>query len=342
MAQLTKRQLEFLEKHDISLGAVFDASGMSRREYRPVMKALGKDVAIGVRPCASAGHTMRTRTGHCVVCDPAVLAYQRRWRTKAFIYVAGSRSLKAVKVGLTSHVENRMFSLKYLCYAGADDWTLLGWVETENAGLREYKAQKLLSRFASPQSYSRNGQIVDCLETFACDAAQALDAVRSSAMPILSEWTNKKSFRHYLFRPVAGGRFVRRHGKRESAPAKPLAKAKPKSQPQVSEAKLNGPIRGGSKASTTKEIRPSTNNVHSQASRRRAAASATQTVFTRVSATHAESRSDAAGKAYFRGFTARCPACGRVNRIRAADADRKPICGHSECQASLVGTPSRH
>jgi len=188
------------------------------------MEALGKVVAIGVTPCAKGAHKMRTRSGHCVFCNPPSLEYQERWSRHAFVYVAGSLSLKVVKIGFATDVRNRISSLNSLRYADANDWKLIYWAETKNAGRNEYEAHKILAKYASPQKYSREGRYIDCLETFSCDAHTALNAVKKTAA-VISEWTDERTINDYLFQAKTGSSFVRKTGERTIAPAKPLIKS---------------------------------------------------------------------------------------------------------------------
>ena len=69
MTELTEEQLAYLQNHKVSLGSVFDATGLGRKDYSAKMKALGKAVAYGVTPCKKAGHTLRSRSGGCIQCS---------------------------------------------------------------------------------------------------------------------------------------------------------------------------------------------------------------------------------------------------------------------------------
>lgn len=118
MTELTKEQTTFLTKHNTAVGSVFDATGLGKNDYRKLMKDLGKTVAIGVTPCKKGNHAMRTRSGHCIQCNPASLAFQKRHSMNGYVYIAGSLELSVIKVGLASDVEERMKSLNRLNYAG--------------------------------------------------------------------------------------------------------------------------------------------------------------------------------------------------------------------------------
>lgn len=67
---MDKALLNFLNRHRISFSAVFDATDMRPKDFKPLMKALGKTIAIGVRPCKAAGHRIRDRHNHCLPCQP--------------------------------------------------------------------------------------------------------------------------------------------------------------------------------------------------------------------------------------------------------------------------------
>jgi len=102
MAQLTKEQLDFLKSQGVPLSKVFDATGMGPSKYSTVMKDLGMVVAYGVTPCGKAGHRLKTRSGHCVQCKTANLAFQARFDDPGEVYVARSAKQNILKVGTSS------------------------------------------------------------------------------------------------------------------------------------------------------------------------------------------------------------------------------------------------
>lgn len=179
MTKLTKNQISFLERHKISLGSVFDATGLSRNDYRKEMKELEKVVAIGVTKCKKKGHQIRTRSGHCAQCNPASLAFQARNTALAYVYIGGSLNLKLIKVGMSKDVQSRFTSLNDLGYGGVSDWTCLYWKNTINAGEIEFHTHASLNKYAAPTTYKRFGKIVNCLETFSCDAKFAIKEIEN-------------------------------------------------------------------------------------------------------------------------------------------------------------------
>lgn len=209
MSDLTIEQREFLNSQKVCLSLVFDADGMKKAEYREVMKTLGKHIAYNVTPCKEAGHTMRTRAGHCIQCNTARLAFQKRHSEQAFVYVAGSLSLSVIKVGVTNNIANRMASLNTLKYASADDWTCIYWVETRRAGEIEFSAHESLKQFAAPTKYTRFGKTVNCLETFYCSAQIAIDSIKGKVSEKLSEGFNDSLIDVYNFKSQTGNEFTR-------------------------------------------------------------------------------------------------------------------------------------
>lgn len=316
--KLTNEQMEFLKEQGISLGSVFDAGGvLSRREYRQEMQALGKVVAIGVTPCAREKHQLRTRSGHCAICNPDTLRFQERWWEEAFVYIAGSQSARVLKVGFASEVASRITSLNLLGYAGVGDWKALYWVKTENAGHKEHAAHVRLQDHACPRKYTKAGREVDCLETFGCNANAAISVVRSVANPLIEEWVNSRIIHRYQFESISGGRFVRKQGGAGTIRAQPIVRS-------PSRNRRSQKLEAVTRTENTEEV-PAQRPVARKS--------------------HAALQNGGLGvgpsKPQFRGFTARCPECGKLNRISASCAHLKPLCGARECRASLVGVPKR-
>jgi len=189
------------------------------------MKALDKVLAIGVTACRKGNHSLRTRSGHCAQCNPASLAFQSRNKAEACVYVAGSISLKLIKVGMTKDVSNRFISLNGLGYGGVSDWTCLYWKKTEKAGEVEFRVHSKLNKYAAPTSYERFGNIVNCLETFSCDANLAINEVEGITSQENESW-KINNIEPYQFISLTGKDFIRPHVERKSSRAIPLNKSK--------------------------------------------------------------------------------------------------------------------
>lgn len=222
MARLSKNQKFFLERQHVSLSSVFDATGLERSEYYKSMKLLDKELAMGVTACAKGGHRLRTRSGHCVQCNTASLAFQSRHSAVGFVYIAGSIALNVIKAGFSKSVEDRIINLNTLGYGGADDWVCLYWVKTKNAGEIEFQTHSALEQYAAPKTYERYGCEVNCLETFSCDAALAISEIINLVEPNSESWEIGDTSA-YQFDTLTGRGFVRKGMSGTSVSAKPDA-----------------------------------------------------------------------------------------------------------------------
>jgi hypothetical protein len=202
LSKITQEQIKFLQQHNISLGAVFDATGLGPKAYGAEMKALGKAVAFGVTPCKKGGHSLRSRSGSCIVCEPAFIAFQSRYEEFAYVYIAGSRKLKLIKAGFASDTAVRLSSLNELGYGGTSDWEILFWLKSENAGRLEFNLHSELSEYAAPSNYQREGKRVDCMETFSCGAFTAIKKLKSLTGTKNAFWINDKRIEKYNFKNV--------------------------------------------------------------------------------------------------------------------------------------------
>jgi hypothetical protein len=178
MTKITKTQKAFLERMDVPLGRLFDATGMRPGDYKREMSALGMVVAIGVTPCGNAGHTMRTSAGHCAECRPANLAFHRRYDAPGEVYVARSKSGRITKVGSAQDAMERVRNLNSYKYGGADDWEIAHIEIARTAGRVEFAAHRLLSKFMVEGTYFKEGRTIICRELFSCSVAIAKRTVQ--------------------------------------------------------------------------------------------------------------------------------------------------------------------
>jgi len=181
MAKLSSTQLAFIEKMELNLYDLFDASGLRTSEWKLQMKQLGKLVAFGVTPCAAMGHSLRTRAGHCVQCNTANLSYLKRMHEEADVYVAWSKIAQMSKIGLSKDAYIRLESLNYFKYGGVNDWEMKLVYTCENAGEVESKAHRILSGYLNVGVKYMNGNVERfCTEIFKCRLKQALDALEQA------------------------------------------------------------------------------------------------------------------------------------------------------------------
>ncbi|MGH8123694.1 MAG: GIY-YIG nuclease family protein [Rudaea sp.] len=141
--------------------------------------------AFNTSPCGSYGHRMRTRAGHCIQCDTKKIAFIRRHYEQAYIYIAGSRRSRVIKIGCSAHPWERQNLINQLGYGGISDWRMVYYGRYENAGKVEFAVHRMLSQYSSPRSYMREYLQVDCREVFACGYPIVKQALDSVAIPIL-------------------------------------------------------------------------------------------------------------------------------------------------------------
>lgn len=192
MDELSREQLDFLAKHNVELKYVFNAKGMSKVEYRQIMKELNKYIAFNVTPCNNSGHTLRSRSGHCVQCNTAALAFQKRNDAAGITYIAGSILGRVIKIGFTKAVEIRAKSLNSSNYAGFNDWEILFAITSENAGRIETKANSALRKYVFSTDYDHDGHWQDAHETYLCSFSNARKIVLDICLENKYEFENHR------------------------------------------------------------------------------------------------------------------------------------------------------
>ena len=173
----TKQEIDFLKAQRIPESLIFHGGGLPKRLYKQIMKELGAILITGASPCKAAGHTIRTRAGHCAQCDTANIAFQRRHSSPGFVYIATSPRLGLHKVGSSKDVNKRLYSLNRFGYGGSDDWSLVDQVYSATAGKTEFNVHAQLEQFRHPIRYQRDGSWVECREIFKASATTILQAL---------------------------------------------------------------------------------------------------------------------------------------------------------------------
>jgi hypothetical protein len=169
MARLTEDQKLYFAQQGIPLSIVSDASGLSRRECHCKLKNEGKYFAYGVTRCVNS-HTLRTRAGQCIQCFPVSIAFQMRHLAAAYLYIAGSRSARLIKIGSSKNPNNRIYiaNLNGHEYAGASDWLVLHSIYVQQAGKIEIDIHDQLRKYQTPIQFVRNGDKQIAKECFMC------------------------------------------------------------------------------------------------------------------------------------------------------------------------------
>ena len=180
MAELTKEQITFLKRHSIAPAQIFDASTTKNKTARiSQMDALELSFYFSGAACQKGGHTLRTKSGHCIQCDTSKIAYQLRHSSAGFVYLAYSKNNKLAKVGFTkSSPQDRAVILRKEQYANVSDWVIKRKFKFEkNAGREEFAIHSLLEDYLKPITYEKQrGIMVECREVFSCEIEVAIKA----------------------------------------------------------------------------------------------------------------------------------------------------------------------
>jgi hypothetical protein len=169
---LTQSELRFLASQGLSADDVFDARRLPQAYWFKRIDETNKTVALGSK-CRSAGHRLRSRRGHCVQCDTSKLGYQARYRADQYVYIAGSRSAKLIKIGTCSDLDQRERQVRAERYGSEGDWRFIFHMEVSRAGEIENLAQSRLSRYCLIRPYWKNGSMRDSIELLQCSFSRA-------------------------------------------------------------------------------------------------------------------------------------------------------------------------
>lgn len=182
MTQLSDDQVAFFKRHGISDEEVFDATGLGRKIWPQKMKQGGQRVAVGVASCKKGGHQIRTRAGHCAVCDPSKLAFSRRAYETGHVYLLHSKLCDLYKVGFTTNMSTRLPNLLSQAYGETNDWRVVRKSQAiPNAGKVEQAIQEKLQEFRAEGLYAwRAGKAQESRECFRCSKEVALGAFESA------------------------------------------------------------------------------------------------------------------------------------------------------------------
>lgn len=177
MIELHPEQIQFLREHNIQPSAVFDATGLSRSDWREGMKLEGKLLATGVPGCKRGHRSLRSHSGHCVQCAPKTLSYVRKYYERGYVYISGSAKLGLLKVGCSQDPDERHRTLNAVAYGGAWDWTELARTDCNRIGEIEFRLSWRLGVFSTMRTYTQEGRPKIARELYTCSYDTARDAL---------------------------------------------------------------------------------------------------------------------------------------------------------------------
>lgn len=182
---LTNEEKAFIKQHGLSLSDFYDARGLLVKDYYAKAKAQGCHFVIN---SCQYGHRLKDRHGHCIICNPATIAFSKREIDKGVVYVAYSG--KYTKVGMIENniqsVDEALNKREYRLnseggYGGRDGWkTLKSWQLDKNAGKVEREAHRLLQQYKVEKYYTYSGEIRNAKEIFECPISVAIEAVKKA------------------------------------------------------------------------------------------------------------------------------------------------------------------
>ena len=176
--ELSQEQIDFLNLHNISRDKVFGATKYTQKTYRALMKEGGFIVATGVTKCNEGHHSLRSRSGHCVMCNSATLSFQKRHKNIGDLYVMHSPNTNLVKVGIADSAEERIVTVNKQAYGDVKDWRLVFWIRVTNAGYAEGRVHTLLSEYSEERYFYKGGSMVIAKEIFSCAPEYAINSIK--------------------------------------------------------------------------------------------------------------------------------------------------------------------
>ena len=180
MTKLTIEEEQFLEGNRVPYGAVLDASGLEKPDWRKLIRALEKWVIVGGLPCEKAGHTIRLRSGHCYQCGTSSPVFLLRKLNFTNLYIAGSSSGGFLKLGSSRDFKKNIETLNQHKYAGVDDWQVIIAYEVTGSEKIEFKTQRKIKRCLTPEYVRMGGRDVVCLDTLKCKFSRVKKALIES------------------------------------------------------------------------------------------------------------------------------------------------------------------
>lgn len=202
---LSKEELAFLKSQNLTADDVYDGRGQSASIWKARARALNRTIVFGA-PCQKAGHRLRTRSGHCAQCDTSKISYQHRYHSPGYVYIAGSRAARLIKIGTAIDIEQRLRNLRYQEYGNIRDWVMLFTARVKNGGEVERNALHLLKHCQVIRTYDKDGSPQDAAELLRTGFSEAWSAMQTAirASGASEQWRSSKC-KEYEFQYSSAG-----------------------------------------------------------------------------------------------------------------------------------------
>lgn len=184
---LTAEEKAFIKSQGLEVSDFFDARGMGGpKKYHDLAKAQGCRFVIS-NSC-NYGHRLKSRSGRCIMCNTANIAFQNRDSIEGTIYLAISGELCKIgvidsKKNSTAFLERREYQINSEGgYGGRTEWRMFKkWSVTRNLGKVEHEAHKILECYkVDGKKYKYSNEIREADELYKCSIQAAIDAVRKA------------------------------------------------------------------------------------------------------------------------------------------------------------------
>lgn len=197
---MDKKTQEFITRHRLT-DEIMDAEGKAISDISHIMKLKNILFAYNTTSC-SKGHTIRSRSGHCIVCQPAGITFIRRSMETGYIYIAGSIRKQCIKIGMTTvPIDHRLSRLNSRGVGSTSDWVVLKSIKCHLANRHEMAIHSLLAKYQIDGDFY--GETAS-REMFRCSFQKA-DSIMSNYLEtnqvsVLESKTYIASFERYNFR----------------------------------------------------------------------------------------------------------------------------------------------
>ena len=170
---------DFFEKHNIDLKYVIDAEGNPVNDSLiEIMRQQNKYFAYNTTKCEK-GHSLRARSKHCIVCDTFKIQKYKELYSPGFVYIAGSKKKKIIKIGSSKDnwtIEKRQNYLnEKKGYAETNDWKILYSYFCDKRGFHEKEIHKLLKPYHADGLVYQKEDLTNSTEVYYCSYKKAFD-----------------------------------------------------------------------------------------------------------------------------------------------------------------------
>lgn len=184
---LTAEEKAFIKSQGLDVSDFFDARGLGGpKKYHDLAKANGCRYVIS--NYCNYGHRLKSRSGHCIMCNTKNIVFQKRDSIGGMIYIAVSG--KYCKVGILDNKNNSLDALDHReyqinsegGYGGRQNWTMVkSWNVLHDIGKVEREAHRLLQNYkVEGKLYWYSNELRTADELFECTVQKAADAVKKA------------------------------------------------------------------------------------------------------------------------------------------------------------------